>query len=112
MSELVPRGAEQTPQIDEEELRVLTTPLSLRGWPVWLIYLLAIIGFIYILNPTAGVDLIPDFIPGIGNLDEGVAVLLVWYGLVEFFEGQHYRAASSDTVVDVEEEPVSPEEAE
>lgn len=38
----------------------------------------AIIGIIYILNPTAGVlELIPDNIPLIGNLDEAAAVVLI-----------------------------------
>ena len=37
-----------------------------------------IVGIIYILNPTAGIiELIPDNIPIIGNLDEAAAVLLV-----------------------------------
>ncbi|WP_419172872.1 DUF1232 domain-containing protein [Halobacteriovorax sp.] len=37
-----------------------------------------IIGIIYILNPTAGViEIIPDNLPYIGNLDEAGAVLLI-----------------------------------
>ena len=41
------------------------------------------------LNPTAGVlELIPDNIPFLGNLEEGVAVMLILAGLVEFFEGK------------------------
>mgnify|MGYP000138532147 CR=1 FL=1 len=37
-----------------------------------------VLGLIYILNPTAGViELIPDNIPIIGNLDEAAAVVLV-----------------------------------
>lgn len=37
-----------------------------------------IIGIIYLLNPTAGViELIPDNLPYIGNLDEAGAVLLI-----------------------------------
>jgi uncharacterized membrane protein YkvA (DUF1232 family) len=37
-----------------------------------------IVGIIYIINPTAGViEIIPDNIPFIGNLDEAGAVLLV-----------------------------------
>ena len=67
-------------------------PLSQRGILVWLIYLAAILSFIYILNPTMGaVELIPDVLPIIGNLDEGVASVLLWYGLVELFEGRNYR---------------------
>lgn len=66
----------------------LTTPLSTRGIPRWLTYLLTLIGIIYLLNPTAGLlELLPDNLPFIGNLDEGVAMMLIWYGLVEFFEG-------------------------
>jgi uncharacterized membrane protein YkvA (DUF1232 family) len=67
----------------------LTTPPSLRGIPRWVTYLMALIGFAYILNPTFGfLELIPDNLPFVGNLDEGVAMMLIWYGLVEFFEGK------------------------
>ncbi len=65
----------------------LVRPLSSRGWPRWLVYLLAGAGMIYILNPGAGIfELIPDSIPLIGNLDESAAVMAVWYGLLEFME--------------------------
>jgi len=74
------------------DLGPLTKPLSLRGWPTWVIYALAVLGIIYILNPGAGfLEFIPDNIPIIGNIDEGVAFMLVWYGLVEYFEGRKYR---------------------
>ena len=44
------------------------------------------------LNPTAGlIEFIPDNLPIVGNLDEGVAVLLIWYMLLEFFEGKKWR---------------------
>ncbi|MCZ7553457.1 MAG: DUF1232 domain-containing protein [Anaerolineales bacterium] len=72
-----------------EQLRVFTTPLTARGWPVWLVYLMAAVGLIYVLNPTLGIiELIPDNLPIIGNLDEGVAFMLIWFGLVEFFRGR------------------------
>ena len=75
-----------------DKLGVLTTPLSLRGVPPWAIFLLAILGLVYILNPGAGViELIPDNLPIVGNLDEGAAFLLIWYALVEFLEGRKYR---------------------
>lgn len=75
-----------------QDLGVLISPPSMRGTPIWLVYILALIGTIYAFNPTAGVlELIPDNIPFIGNLDEGVAFLWIWYGLVEFFEGRKYR---------------------
>ena len=76
-----------------EQLGFLLRPLSLRGIPIWLIYLASMLGFAYILNPTAGIiELIPDNLPFVGNLDEGVAFTLLWYGLVEFFEGRKYRS--------------------
>ncbi len=41
-----------------------------------------IIGGIYILNPTAGLlELIPDVVPFIGNLDEAAATALVLWGI-------------------------------
>jgi hypothetical protein len=70
----------------------LTTPPSARGVPAWVTYLASIIGFVYLLNPTGGlIEIIPDIIPFVGNLDEGAAMLLIWYGLVEFFEGRKFR---------------------
>ncbi|MFQ5577453.1 MAG: hypothetical protein ACE5G8_10760 [Anaerolineae bacterium] len=76
-------------QIDPDKLGPLTTPLSLRGVPPWLVYLAAGLGTIYLLNPAAGIiEFIPDNLPLLGNLDEGVASFLIWYGLVEFFEGR------------------------
>ena len=50
--------------------------------PTWSIYLLSLIGFVYLLNPTAGVlEIIPDNLPLVGNLDEGAAAVLVWQGI-------------------------------
>ena len=67
----------------------LTTPPSIRGIPSWATYLAAVVGMVYLLNPTGGlIEIIPDIIPIVGNLDEGVAMVLIWYGLVEFFEGR------------------------
>ena len=72
-----------------DRLKMFTTPLSLRGWPIWLVYLAAALGLLYILNPTMGIfEFIPDNLPLIGNLDEGVAFVLVWFGLVEYLEGK------------------------
>jgi len=60
--------------------------------PVWLIYLLSVIGIVYLLNPTAGLlELIPDNLPVVGNLDEGAAALLVWQGLSEIIKSRKNR---------------------
>ena len=73
---------------DVDRTSLLTTPLSQRGVPVWLIYSLAIIGVIYNLNPTFGLlELIPDNLPLFGNLDEGAAFAMIWYGLLELLHG-------------------------
>jgi len=59
-------------------------PLSSKGWPKWAVYLLSLFGFVYLLNPTAGViELLPDNLPLIGNIDEGAAALALWYGFLE-----------------------------
>jgi hypothetical protein len=80
------------PPTEKTERSFLTTPLSQRGVPVFVVYLLAFLGGIYMLNPGAGIiEIIPDNIPFIGNLDEGGAMLAVWYGLIEFFEGRRKR---------------------
>lgn len=44
-----------------------------------LLYLTGIVGLLYLLNPTMGfLELIPDNLPVVGNLDEGAAAILVW----------------------------------
>ena len=41
-----------------------------------------LLGLLYVLNPGAGVlELLPDNLPGVGNLDEAGAVALVIFGL-------------------------------
>lgn len=73
-------------------VKALSEPLSKYGWPRWLVFLMAVIGFIYILNPTFGLlELIPDNLPIIGNIDESVAVMLVLAGIVEALEGKKHR---------------------
>mgnify|MGYP001362535270 CR=1 FL=1 len=76
-----------------KDYKGLTTPLSLRGIPPWLVYVFMILGVIYLLNPTLGIfEFLPDALPFVGNLDEGVATMLIWFGLVEFFEGRKLRS--------------------
>ena len=59
-------------------------PLSSKGWPKWMVYLFSLLGFIYLLNPTAGIlEFIPDNLPWVGNVDEGAAALALWYGFLE-----------------------------
>lgn len=92
--------SDKSPQSEKSlsTLGPLTTPLSLRGWPTWLVYLMAFIGLVYIFNPTAGLlEIIPDNFPIVGNLDDGVAFLLVWTGLVEFFEGRKLKKTAMST---------------
>ncbi|NBD34681.1 MAG: DUF1232 domain-containing protein [Chloroflexi bacterium] len=75
----------------------VTLPPSLRGVPIWLTYLAALVGVVYMLNPGAGfIEAIPDNMPIVGNLDEGVAFTLIWYGLVEIFQGRKYRRAEDE----------------
>jgi uncharacterized membrane protein YkvA (DUF1232 family) len=90
MSEERLSGNSSNQKKEVPELSSWFKPLSQRGIPVWLVYLAALLSVIYILNPTAGtLELIPDILPIIGNLDEGVASILIWYGLVELFEGRN-----------------------
>lgn len=78
--------------MDDNKLSIFTTPPSFRGIPSWVVYLAGVLGVIYALNPTAGfIEIIPDNFPIVGNLDEGVAFLLIWYMLLEFFEGKKWR---------------------
>lgn len=67
-------------------------PLTSYGFPRWLVFVMSAIGLLYILNPTFGViEFIPDNLPVIGNLDEGVAFLLVMYGVLELMERKRNR---------------------
>jgi len=67
-------------------------PLSENGWPKWIVYLVALIGFIYLLNPTLGLlELIPDNLPFVGNLDEGGAAIAFWYGILELVSSRKKR---------------------
>lgn len=78
--------------MNQEKPGIFTAPPSLRGIPPWITYIMALVGIVYILNPTAGLlELLPDNLPIAGNLDEGAAMLLIWYGLIEFFEGRKRR---------------------
>ena len=74
------------------ERSLLTRPLSAYSIPRGLIYVLGFVGLVYLLNPSMGVfELLPDNLPIVGNLDEGIATLLIWSSLVEMFEGRKYR---------------------
>lgn len=43
-----------------------------------IVVFVGILSVLYLLNPTAGIfELIPDNIPGLGNLDEATAVFLL-----------------------------------
>jgi len=90
--QLIPRDEEE--KKSSKFIRFLSEPLSKSGWPTWLVYVLAFISFIYILNPTSGLlEFIPDNLPLVGNMDEGVAVMLILAGLVEALEGKKSRKA-------------------
>jgi uncharacterized membrane protein YkvA (DUF1232 family) len=52
------------------------------------VLILTFASLIYLINPTAGIlELIPDNIPFIGNIDEGVASFIL-YSSIEYFKGK------------------------
>ncbi len=54
----------------------------------FLVGLSGIVAIVYLLNPTAGIlELIPDNIPLVGNLDEGAACYIL-YSCIEYFRGR------------------------
>jgi len=56
--------------------------------------LLAILCFVYLLNLGAGIfPEIPDIIPGIGNVDEGVAGLLLAWSILNIAQWAKVRRA-------------------
>ncbi len=73
-----------------------------------LVGLFGAVGALYLVNPTAGfLELIPDNIPVIGNLDEAAATVLVISCLAYFgidLGGLFGRRPKKDDVIDVEVE--------
>jgi uncharacterized membrane protein YkvA (DUF1232 family) len=68
----------------EEMENVVSRPvegeLMARPKPVWvraLLWTFVVLGGVYILNPTFGVDLLPDNMPILGNLDEAAILFLM-----------------------------------
>jgi hypothetical protein len=52
------------------------------------VLILAFASFIYLLNPDAGIfEFLPDNIPFIGNVDEGLASFVL-YSSIEYFRGK------------------------
>lgn len=50
--------------------------------------ILALFAAFYLVNPTAGVfELLPDNIPFVGNVDEGLAAYVL-YSCIEFLRGK------------------------
>ena len=57
---------------DNKETSPSFSPLSAKGWPKWAVYILSLLGVVYLFNPGAGIlELLPDNLPLVGNLDEG-----------------------------------------
>lgn len=97
--------AEEKKDFGDIKGKMLRIPLSMRGWPKWLVWVFSAIGLVYILNPGAGIiEFLPDNIPLLGNLDEGAAYLLVYYGIMEFlapYIGEDFGKDGED-VIDAE----------
>jgi hypothetical protein len=52
-------------------------PEKQSGWAKTLAWAILILGGVYLLNPTWGMDVLPDNLPLIGNLDEAAVMLLM-----------------------------------
>ena len=52
-------------------------PSEQPRWGRTLAWAALVLGAVYLLNPTFGIDLLPDNLPILGNLDEAAAVFLV-----------------------------------
>ena len=60
-----------------------------------LIILSGLLALIYILNPTAGIfEFIPDNLPGVGNLDEGMAAYVI-ISVIAYLRGRDFGLFSS-----------------
>jgi len=53
-----------------------------------LVILLGLFSIVYLINPTAGIfEFLPDNIPFIGNVDEGLAAFVL-YSCIEYWRGK------------------------
>ena len=62
---------------DIPSLEDITPPASRSGLAKTLAWTTLILGGVYLLNPTLGIDLLPDNLPIVGNLDEAAIVFLM-----------------------------------
>lgn len=69
----------------------------------------AIFSALYLLNPTAGLDFIPDFLLFVGNLDEATAMAVLvacgryfGYDIAGFFGKKKTEDLRSGKVVDID----------
>ena len=68
-----PVPVEDAPVPADEDLLPLIQP----RWARALAWMALVVGVIYLLNPTLGIDLLPDNLPIVGNLDEAAILLLI-----------------------------------
>ena len=53
------------------------------GWARMLAWGTIILGSVYMINPTAGIfELLPDNLPGLGNLDEAAVLFLMYSAML------------------------------
>jgi hypothetical protein len=53
------------------------------GWARTLAWVTIILGSVYMINPTAGIfELLPDNLPGLGNLDEAAVLFLMYSAML------------------------------
>ena len=64
---------------------------------------LGLVSAVYLANPSWGVfELIPDNLPGVGNIDEGLATILLLRVLSYFGIDLVNRRRQEDRVIDVD----------
>ena len=106
MSDLEDYEEEAPPPIEGTVL-----PPERSRWGRTLAWAGVIIGAAYMLNPTFGVDLLPDNLPILGNLDEAAAMFLILgalrylgVGLPDFLERWIQPRSKLPAIIDHDEE--------